>query len=369
MIAAGGALGGVAVALVAPNVFSTFAEWKLAMFAATIATLGLILHALVNRSLPSDGRHSLAAKLVLLLLLLPASFVLLDLCEYLYTPKKGIQFQGRNFFGALTVRERNPDKPDIRNFVLLHGVTVHGSQFAAPQRRGQPTTYYSTPSGVGRMLNYFRSQPPHGGLRIGDVGLGTGTLAAYAGAGDAISFYEIDPAIVDLAMNGRWFTYVVDSQARGARCEIKLGDGRLTLQRERDADKLSRYHVLVVDAFSGDAVPVHLLTLEAFELYVARLTTVEDDGEDGALAVNISNRYLDLEPVVRGAAEHFGMTALHIHSPQIPEQSINTADWMILSRNESLVEKLRPFAWQPDEPQTPAAPWTDQRSSLFEILK
>jgi hypothetical protein len=375
MIAAGGALGGVAVALAAPRVFDTFAEWELAMFVGTIATLGLVLHALVNRAIPADGQTSqsaerpLAARLLLVALLLPASFVLLDVVEYLHSPKQGVQFQGRNFFGALTVRQRNPENTSTRNFVLLHGVTVHGSQFVVPERRGQPTTYYSTVSGIGRTLNFLRSQKPHGGLRIGDVGLGAGTLAAYAGAGDSILFYEIDPAIVDIATHGRWFTYVADCRARGARCEIKLGDGRLTLERERDTGTATRYHVLVLDAFSGDAVPVHLLTLEAFKLYVERLTTAAEDGEDGALAVNISNRYLDLEPVIRGAADHFGLAAIYIRSPQIPQQSINHADWMILSRNEPLLEKLRPFAWQPDESPKPAVLWTDQRNSLFDVLK
>jgi hypothetical protein len=389
MIAAGGAVGGMAMALVAPHVFDTFVEWKLAMFTGTIVTLGLVLHGLVSLAVPADrdsttplpvpvrdrkrssdpiSERPLVAKLLLLGLLMPASFVLLDMVEYLYSPKKGVQFQGRNFFGALTVRERNPEKAHTRNFVLLHGVTVHGSQFVAPERRGQPTTYYSTTSGVGRTLNYFRSQPPHGGIRIGDVGLGTGTIAAYAGAGDTISFYEIDPAIVDIATSGRWFTYVADAEARGATCEIKIGDGRLTLERESASGTSPRYHVLVLDAFSGDAVPVHLLTLEAFKLYVERLTTITDDGEDGALAVNISNRYLDLEPVVRSAAKHYGLPALRIHSPQIPEQSINSADWMILSHNEALLERLRPFARQ-HEPTKPAVLWTDQRSSLFEVLK
>jgi hypothetical protein len=375
MIAAGGALGGMAVALVAPRVFHTFLEWKLAMFAATIVALGLFLNALVNRAVASTDAPSrspqstLAPSLTLVILLLPASFVLLDLVEYLCTPKKGIQYQTRNFFGTLTIRERNPEVPQLHNRVLLHGTTVHGSQFIAPQRRGQPTTYYSTTSGVGRLLNYYRSQPPHGGIKIGDVGLGAGTLAAYAGAGDSICFYEIDPAIVQIATNGRWFTYLDDCQARGARCEIKLGDGRLTLENEQNKRQPPRYHVLVIDAFSGDAVPVHLLTREAFELYIARLTRADEDGEDGALAVNISNRYLDLEPVVRGAAAHFGMEALRIESPQIPHESINSAVWMILSRNEAVLKELARFVTQSDEPPKLAVHWTDAHSSLFQVLK
>jgi hypothetical protein len=375
-IAAGGAVGGAAVTLLAPRLFTSYFEWTAAMFIASIGALGLILHALVNRSVPADDElhgssaaSSLAPRLILVLLLLPTALVLLDLVEYLHAPKKGVQFQGRNFFGTLTVRERNPENPRTHNRVLLHGVTVHGSQFVAPERRGQPTTYYSTVSGVGRVLNYYRSQPPHGGIRIGDIGLGTGTVAAYAGKGDSICFYEIDPAIVEIATSGRWFSYLADCQDRGAKCEIKLGDGRLTIQKEQKQRNLQLYHVLVLDAFSGDAVPVHLLTAEACDLYLARLATADADGEHGALAVNISNRYLDLARVVRAAAANFNIRALHIHSPQVPDQSFNSADWMILSRNEELLTALLPFAYEPAELEPPATLWSDTRSSLFEVLK
>jgi hypothetical protein len=373
MIAAGGALGGAAVTLVAPRVFDTFFEWKLSMFLATIGVLTLILHALVNRAVAdghsSSGQHSaLVARLVLVALLLPASLILLDLVEYLHSTKKGIQFQNRNFFGTFTVRERNPDDPRMNNFVLLHGMTVHGAQFTAPDRRGMPATYYSTPSGIGRVLNYYRSNPPHGALRIGSIGLATGTLAAFAGEGDSIDFYEIDPDMAELATSGRWFTYVRDCRARGANCEIKIGDARLTLESEKLSGAQPRYHVLVIDAFSGDAVPMHLLTTEAFQLYLERVSTEVLDGENGALAVNVSNRYLDLERVVYAAAKHFGIRAVLIESPGDSQRSINSADWMILTNNDELMSQLEPFATAENAAKPPVL-WTDTRSSLFEVLK
>lgn len=375
MLAVGGALGGVAVALVAPHAFATVVEWKLAMFVAAIATIAAVLQWLVNRVAGSAAlsvsaaRAALASRLTLVALLLPVSFILLDVVEYLYTPKKDVLWEQRNFFGALTVRERNSDDPKRHNFVLLHGVTVHGSQFAQPERRGQPTTYYSTVSGVGRTLNFFRSRPPQGPLRIGDVGLGVGTLAAYAGKGDLIRFYEIDPDVVELADGNRWFSYLADCRARGAGCDVQLGDGRLTLQRERSESEPIRFHVLVLDAFSGDAVPVHLLTVEAFEMYASCLTTAAVDGEDGAIAVNISNRYLDLEPVVRGAAERIGLAPLCIRSPQVSDQAIDSAAWVVVSRNAALLRELAPFARAGDEPSKPAVVWTDAHSSLFDALE
>jgi len=125
----------------------------------------------------------------------------------------------------------------------------------------------------------------------------------------------------------------------------------------------------VLDAFSGDAIPVHLLTLEAFELYLARLTTEAGDGEDGALIVHVSNRYLDLARVVRGIAEELGIESVHIHSRGNPAHSINSADWIVLSNNQMLMRELAPFARKPDDTLMPAALWTDSRSSLFEVLK
>jgi hypothetical protein len=373
MIAAGGALGGAAVTLTAPRVFNTFFEWELSMFLATIGVLTLILHALVNRAVADDRstagqKSALVARLVLVVLLLPTSLVLLDLVEYLHSPKRGIQFQNRNFFGTFTVRERNPDDPRMNNYVLLHGMTVHGGQFTAPDRRGMPTTYYSTPSGIGRALNYYRSNPPNNALRIGSIGLGTGTLAAFAADGDAIRFYEIDPDMAELATSGRWFTYVRDCQARGAECEIKIGDARLLLENEKLSGPHPRYHVLVVDAFSGDAVPMHLLTTEAFQLYLSRIATDALDGEDGAVAVNVSNRYLDLERVVYAAAKQFGIRAILIESPGDSQRSINSADWIILSHNDALMSQLEPFGTAENIAKPPVL-WTDARSSLFDVLK
>ncbi len=444
LIAGGGALGGLAVSIVAPHVFDTVFEWNLTIFTAAVLSIGIILYVLVNCAMPGDcpdfaesaeqngtvpiaqtsktspfgrgqvsegdtpwrgegrlpaqssRRSTLVPRILLILLLLPMALVLLDLTDYLFAAKKNVVYQSRNFFGTLTIRRQDSDNPHIENLVLLNGTTIHGSQFTAPDRRGLPTSYYAPVSGIGRVLKFFRNYRPPGGMRVADVGLGTGTLAAYVTKGDYLTFYEINPAVIDMSTSGKWFTYVADCRSRGAHCDIKLGDARLTLQREvqqnsplraasgagegppppsafnseQPAKKfLPRYNVLVLDAFSGDAVPTHLLTIEAYKIYLARLATENVDGADGALVVHVSNRYLDLARVVRAAAQEINFPYIEIHSPSVDDQLINAADWMILTRNKALLTELKPAAYIPDHPPKPPVLWTDSRSSLFEIVR
>lgn len=374
MMSAGGALGGLAVSVIAPHVFRTVFEWNLSIFAAAVIFFGFIFYALVGRAVAVDrpGQKSnaaFAAWIGLILLLLPTSLVLLDLVAYLFAPNEGIVFEDRNFFGAISIREKNPEDPQARCLVLLNGTTIHGSQFMSPDRRTQPTSYYGTTSGIGHVLNFFRANKPPGGTRIGDVGLGTGTLAAYVTKGDFLTFYEINPAVVDMATSGEWFTYVSDCRARGAKCDIKLGDARITLAREVETPNLPKYHVLVLDAFSSDAVPVHLLTKEAFETYLPRLAKAEVDGADGALVVHVSNRHLDLPRVVRAVADEFGLHCIEVYSEGVGAQATQNATWMVLTNNSELIASLAQFDRPPKDPPKSPILWTDTRSSLWEIMK
>jgi hypothetical protein len=412
MMSAGGALGGIAVSLVAPHVFHTIFEWQLAIFTAAICAAGIILSAVVTRAVgrctphaPREGIHhattrelsrtergdytpSLWPRYLLIALLFPFSFIFLDLTEYLFSRRAGAVYESRNFFGALTIKESDPADPADDELTLLNGTTIHGSQFVSNQLRGTPTTYYATTSGVGLVLNYFHANRPPGGVRIGDVGLGAGTLAAYALKFDSIRFYEINPTVIDISTSGKWFTYVSDCKKRGAHCDIKLGDARLSLQNEADSsspprsgegpgegqstsrtEKILPYHVLVLDAFSGDAVPTHLLTAEAMDIYLPRIASEANMGVDGALLIHVSNRYLDLDRVARGAAQHIGFECLQIRSEANDAQSINSADWVVLTKNKALLAKLRPSATQPLPDDKPPVLWTDAHSSLFEILR
>jgi hypothetical protein len=383
MIAAGGALGGVFVALLAPVIFDTVFEWELSLFAAGILGVGLLLRALVNAAfgeVESTRRplESVVLSVLALVLLLSSAGILLDLVEFLQPRDAGTLHRERNFFGAIAVREREKDDPLAHNYILRHGAITHGAQFTHPDRRREPTTYFSRASGVGRMIDYYRSRiRPSGRMRIGVVGLGVGTLAAYAEAGDEISFYELNPAVVEIAESGRWFRFLKDCRERGGQISIKLGDARLSLQRELQAEPSPKYHLLVLDAFSGDSIPVHLLTVEAFELYLARLSSIHGansengspDEFEGAIAVHISNRFVDLEPVLRGIAERFGRHWLRINNKANRAEAIYGADWVVLSRNQELMRELGAFARPPSAHTQRSLLWTDKRSSLFDVLK
>jgi spermidine synthase len=193
---------------------------------------------------------------------------------------------------------------------LTHGGTRHGQQFLDTERRTRPTTYYGSTSGIGILLDDWPRKP---GRRLGIVGLGAGILAAYGRAGDVCRFYEINPLMIDLAR--REFTFLDDS---AAKIEIVAGDARLSLARE----EAQGFDVLVLDAFASDAIPVHLLTLEAFALYGRHLAP------DGVLALHVTTRHIDLGPLVRGMAQAMGMQALEIRSAAEEERGLLAARWI-----------------------------------------
>ncbi len=383
MIAAGGALGGVFVALIAPIVFNTVFEWELSLFVAGILGVGILLRALVNAAFgdaDSNRRpvESAVLSVLAVVLLLSSAGVLLDLVEFLQPRDAGTLHRVRNFFGAIAVRERSEEDPLAHNYLLRHGAITHGAQFTHPSRRREPTTYFGRASGIGHAIDYYKSRVrPSGRMRIGVVGLGVGTLAVYAEAGDEITFYELNPAVIEIAENGPWFTFLKDCGERGGQVSVKLGDARISLQREQHAVKSLDYHLLVLDAFSGDSVPMHLLTAEAFEVYLSRLSTIGGQNSadglhgdiEGAIAVHISNRFVDLEPVLRGIAEQFRLKWLRIHNKANRAKSIYSADWIILSRNEDLMGELAPVARPQSKQSQRSVLWTDKRSSLFDVLK
>lgn len=271
----------------------------------------------------------------------------------------------RNFYGAFAVVVRDAGDHAWRAYVLRHGRTIHGIQFSQPDKRRQPTTYYGPTSGIGLlMLHHPRrlaADPPARSLRVGVVGLGIGTIAAYGRPGDYIRFYEINPAIIDLASApDGYFTYLRDSRAR---VDIVAGDARLSMEQEVRGHHSQHFDILVIDAFSGDAIPVHLLTREAFELYLDELN------RDGVLALHISNNYLDLRPVGASLARYFGLHGGWVHSDAISRLT-QSSHWVLLARGASVLGQpeiaanLRPIQNDPK-----VAMWTDDYSNLFRILR
>ncbi len=265
----------------------------------------------------------------------------------------------RSFFGIYTIE--NVQSTQMRK--LLHGTTMHGAQSLDPERARVPLTYYAPQSGVGLA---FAALPALAGpeARVGVVGLGTGSLACYASPGQDWTFYEIDPLMVELATDPAVFSFVADCTPDA---RIVVGDARLKIDEEPEA----RFEMLVVDAFSSDAIPIHLLTREAFESYMRTL------GPDGLLLLHISNRYLDLEPVVAAIARDLGLHA-RIRSFVAREADealgFNTSIWMVLARNEAAMARFLAVGgtealWQQPATRAGLAPWTDGRASVLPVLK
>jgi spermidine synthase len=259
----------------------------------------------------------------------------------------------RNFYGVLAVREYEKDDPSDHYLILRHGRITHGLQFVESPRAEEPTTYYGEKSGVGLAMNAL----PAGSRRVGLVGLGTGTLAAYGREGDYFRIYEINPDVQRLATN--YFKYLNRCQAGS---EVVLGDARLSMERESS----QQFDLLVLDAFSSDSIPVHLLTREAFEIYGWHLRT------NGIIAVHISNHFLDLEPVVHNLARHFNYGSVAIDFDESGETWWQyNSTWMLLTRRERLLDSPAVLAAaNPVRTNMPVVPlWTDDFMSVLPIMK
>jgi hypothetical protein len=257
----------------------------------------------------------------------------------------------RNFYGALRVRDNGPETGLDSVRTLTHGTINHGEEYLNLAKRQFPTTYYGPKTGVGVAI---REKQKKGAIRVGVVGLGTGTIAAYGRLGDYYRYYEINPLVPPIT-KGQFF-FVPHCHAQ---LEIAMGDARLSLEREAPEN----FDVLAVDAFSSDSIPVHLLTKEAMQLYFKHLRP------DGVLAVHISNRYLDLQPVVEGEAQVLGKLSRLIDSDEDDSVDVFSATWVLVFAPGS--------GFQPEEFTTTAdikSPrkvrlWTDDYSNLFRILK
>ena len=344
MLALGGAAGGVLVGLVAPNVFEDLYELPIGMLALCVLVIAALLR---DRTSLLHGRWGIPAGIMLLALTVALAVALFRTSS---ENSADTRVTSRNFYGVLNVRDSGEGPEAMR--ALSHGTIIHGKQFLEPERRDWPTSYYGLRSGIGLALLDARG---HGPLRVGVVGLGAGTLAAYGRTGDVFRFYDINSDVVELARSE--FTFLKDSRAK---VEVALGDARLSLERE----PAQNFDVLALDAFSSDAIPVHLLTVEAFKTYLRHLKP------GGVLAVHISNRYLDLVPVVQQAARHLSLELRQVENDDDDDAGVYRSDWMLVSASPAAFEgkELKEAAERID-----AVPrvklWTDDYSDLYRILK
>lgn len=350
-VAAGGALGGLLVAVVAPVVFHDFWEVPLGLLVCLLLLLARVYTDPESRLSPARRPRAWLAVAIGVGLLGPA------LLGVPILNAMNQEQQVRNFYGVLQVDTREADTPLARR-ILKHGITIHGAQFLDPDRRDQPNTYYGWGSGAALAVTRHPVRRAGGALHAGVVGLGAGTLAAWGRSGDVFRFYELNPQVVHLARTA--FTFLADSPAS---VDVVLGDGRLSLRREA-ARAPASLDLLVVDAFSGGSIPVHLLTRECFETYWRVLRP------GGILAVHVSNEYLRLAPVVRGAAEALGKEAVLVHQAPDTSRAEESSDWVLVTGNATFLADpvVREAATPWTEEDSPIL-WTDRRASLLPVLR
>jgi SAM-dependent methyltransferase len=345
-VSVGGVCGGLFVGLLAPSIFHAYDEFPIGLALCAL----LVFRVLYPDAwrLPRMWKWLATGALAAVVASYLAGLVLV-----MQELTGGYRLAERNFYGQLRVREDgDPQLDEFANLQLVHGTINHGEQFLSERYRHEPVTYFCPDSGVGRAMH---AEQGHA-RRIGILGLGCGTLAAYGQPGDVIRIYEINPLVVEIA--NQYFTYLHDTPAK---VEVTMGDGRLSLESEPS----QQFDILVMDAFSGDSVPVHLLTREAFQIYFRHLKP------DGILVVNITNNYLNLEPVMERAAAALDKVAYSYDFEPDPDTSVcfssswalimNRLTWEAHPTLKSGARLLRPVR--------KFRIWTDDFSNMFGILR
>ncbi len=386
-VAFGGVLGGIFNALVAPLLFPTISEYPLIMLLSLLLlqtplfpknnpkskilplSLGLLFGVLLvgftldnffkNAFVFGCGVALLAAIYYIFTLgkwrFVGGTLLILMLAQFSIGNLGGLLYSERSFFGVNRVvydKRRNYHN-------LLHGTTLHGRQSLDPKRRQEPLTYFHPTGPIGQLFTYLNSQPKLTNIAV--LGLGIGTLAAYSQSGQNWTFYEIDPSVKKIASDPRYFTFLEQAKAP---YKIILGDARVKIAAAAN----NSYDLIVMDAFSSDSIPVHLITTEAVKLYLTKLS------KNGIIAVNISNRYLNVEPVLAALAENLNLAALRQLEKEISptEKAIgkSASHWVIFSQNRDNFGKLNvDRRWQVLAKTKNAPLWTDEYSNIFRLLR
>jgi len=336
IVSLGGVVGGVLVGIVAPVTLPGYLELEIAL--VVIAALALVTN--LERPWP-----------IQLMITVVIAFTFAALVYRVQGFTEDTIHVERNHYGVLRVKENESrmEGEDMKYRSLVHGAILHGEQYLSEKYRRSATTYYKTSSGIGRAILAFEGKP----IRVGVIGLGAGSLAVYADADDTYRFYDINPAVIEVA--NTWFTYLKDSPGK---METVLGDARLSLEREAPQN----FDVLAIDAFSGDSIPVHLITYEAFTEYLRHLKP------EGVIAFHVSNRFLDLKPVLLAIAERHKLEYAFLH--ETGENGGTTSDWVLITRSKPFI--LKPSiveATEPVAPQPGLRLWTDDFNNLWQVFK
>lgn len=345
VVSLGGAVGGFITAIVAPRIFPGFFEFPLGIIAAGI--LAIIAGRRQLGIQKKDSRIWTAASLTGL-----AAMVAL-LGYGVSSQRAGLVEQSRSFFGVLRVIEEASGPNSSRERRLLHGNICHGLQLLDPELRRKPTMYYGYGSGVGLVMRSHHTERPR---HFGVIGLGVGTLATYGKAGDRMTFYEIDPEVTRIAKNR--FTFLEDSLSD---VEVVPGDARLSLERQGQHGVKNEFDVLVLDAFSGDSIPTHLLTVEALDIYLNHLR------DDGVIAVHITNRHFDLRPVIQAFVQRANLNAVFVESESSLPTKVVGAQWVLLTRDERVF--AQPIFEGIERLKGRSVSWSDNFCSLWSVLR
>ena len=344
MISLGGAIGGLFVAVGAPHLFETYRELDL-LLVITCALASLVLW--IAPGLWKSRLWLGIARGAMAVLTLGLTAYLIrqeqvDVARYAVSV--------RNYYGVLRVIDVKESPGVMGTRTLVHGTIEHGIQLTRQNLRRTPTSYYGPDSGLGRAIRYFQKQGP---ARVGVVGLGAGVTASYCRAGDTFRFYDINPLVLQMATS--WFTFLNDCPGDH---QVLLGDARLTMEQQPS----QQYDVLAIDAFTGDAIPVHLLTREAFEVYMRHLKP------GGILAVHISNRYLSLGPVVARNAVDLGKIGMLVSDDGDTEEYYSASDWILISSDRTIFQDQLFKGSTLAKTKPGLRPWTDDYSNLIQIL-
>ncbi|MGE3318309.1 MAG: spermidine synthase [Candidatus Berkiella sp.] len=324
MIALGGVLGGIFVNLISPLIFNEWWDFYGVIFGIF---LYLICVPISQASYPSEQPPTLIRRIALPVSLFIFVALVAVLVRTMKETHKDIIYIHRNFLGTFEVSEKYKNDEDYLR-VLTNGNIMHGQQYMNKSLRTLATTYYSKKSGIGLGIDFLRQQNINSSknLRIGAIGLGTGTIAALAHKGDEIRFYELDPDIEKTAK--KYFYFLNDTPAK---TEVVIGDGRLSLMKEWQKNGSQQFDIIAIDAFSGDAIPLHLLTKEAFDIYLSHLKP------NGILAFHISSRYLDLYPPLQAISSQLHLFAyLAKHDPSKEDRWLSNSEWLLISRQPQI---------------------------------
>jgi hypothetical protein len=367
-VSGGGALGGLFVGLVAPRIFQDYHELPIGVAACWLLVAWACWRDPASFLHAGKGRLAPAIAAALTVAVFGAHWTHPPLSEDLVIDQR------RNFFGVLRVLEANRGDAKLHRMKLRNGSTLHGSQHVASVNRLEPVSYFGRLTGIGLVMGVANQGRP---WTVGVIGLGIGTLAAYGRNGDRMVFYELDPDVVTIARDSTYFSYLHDS---AAEIEVVLGDARLSLEAELQAGRERDFDLLVVDAFNSDAIPVHLLTREAIQVYERHLRT------GGALALHVSNRHFNLAPLIFRLGRDLDLQTLAVINELIPAQLSTNAWWLILSRDDDYLGSVVAYGRRQlkklgvprgklqfarlSVSQIDRAPvWTDDYSDLFSLLK